>query len=453
MFDALTEKVAGALKKMKGNGSLTEANISETVREIRLALLEADVALPVVKTFCEDLKAQALGKQVLLTLNPAQEFVGLANKALVSLLTQEAQSEFSYKHPAPVRIMLCGLQGVGKTTTCGKLAYSLSKRSGKKKVLLASCDVNRPAAMQQLEILSKSANVDYFKAPEGSSVGQIADLARQRSKAGHYDFVLLDTAGRTAADEALMDELKAVRGIFEPNETFLVLDSMAGQSALGVCETFSAAVSPTGLIFTKADGDSRAGAILSAKAKTGLPIRYLGVSEKIDGLDAFDPQRVAGRILGMGDVVGLVEKAYEARDEKEAERLEKKFKSGAKFDMDDFLSQLRQMKRMGGIGSFMGMLPNEFAKAAQNLPAGVADDKAFARMEGIILSMTPKERKDPEILKASRKKRIAAGAGVTAQEINQLIKQWEMISQMMKSLQKGGLSKLMKMAGMFGKKG
>lgn len=440
MLENITDRLSGALRKLSGNARITEENIAEAARDLRLALLEADVALPVAREFVERVKARALGEEVLSSLTPAQAFVGVARDELESLLGGSSAG-LDLACAPPAVILLVGLQGAGKTTSAAKIAFHLRHSLGKKKILLASLDVYRPAAMRQLEIAAASAGADFLGAREGSDPREIAREALAKAKIGFYDALVLDTAGRLAVDEALMAEIRDIREIASPRETLLAVDAMAGQDALSVARAFHEAVPLTGLILTKADGDSRGGAILSAHAATGVPVKFLGVSEKPDGLEAFHPDRIASRILGMGDILSLVEQAKSAEDAKDRARLESKLERGADFDLDDFLAQLRQMRRMGGIASFLDKLPGG-ARAMASAAPGLLGDKPIARMEAVILSMTPKERSDPSLLKASRKQRVAKGAGVPVSEVNTLLRQYEMAANLMKSARSGNLGAL-----------
>jgi signal recognition particle subunit SRP54 len=442
MLDALTDKLSDTMKSLRGMSRLTEENVDEALRNIRMALLEADVALPVARAFAAGLKEEALGERVIGSLTPGQALVGIAHERLRDLMGEREPLALAVAGPAA--ILMCGLQGTGKTTTCAKLAKRL--RADKKKVLLASCDTQRPAAIKQLEILAASVGVDFYADTQGKTPEQIAQGAKDKARVGYYDVLILDTAGRTSIDEALMEELARVEEIAKPAECLLAIDAMMGQQALSVAEAFGSKVKLTGLVITKLDGDSRGGAMLSAKGATGLPIKLVGVSERMDGLEEFDPERMAGRVLGMGDILGLVEQAQAHHDEKMAAKLEAKFKSGESFDLDDFVGQIRQMRKMGGISTFVDKLPAEARKMAMQAP-GAAGDKQLAQMEGIISSMTPKERAKPELLKGSRKQRVAKGAGVQVMHVNQLLKQYETVSTMMKSLQGGGMGRLMRLAG------
>lgn len=449
MLENLSDRLGGVMKKLRGEARLTESNVQDALRETRLALLEADVALPVVKTFIAELKEKVLGDEAIGSLTPGQAFVGKAHDALKELLG-EGHTQINLASQPPAVILMAGLQGVGKTTTTGKLAKQLKEQFGKKKVLLVSTDTARPAAMKQLQILASSIGVDFVEGMEGKTATEIATLAMQKAKVGYYDVLIVDTAGRLSIDEALMSELKEIATITNPVESLLVIDAMAGQDAINVGRSFAEQVTLTGVILTKLDGDARGGAALSVKSVTGLPIKFAGTSERLDGLEVFHPERMAGRILGMGDILSLVEQAHQVRDEKEAARLEKKLKSGETFDLEDFASQLRQMRKMGGVSSFMDKMPSDFKQLAQKAPAATSD-KQFSRMEGIICSMTPQEKSHPELIKASRKKRIAVGAGVQVQEVNQLLTQYESVASLMKMMQQGGLGKLMgKLGGMAG---
>ena len=440
MLDNITEKLSEAMKALRGHSRLTEENIGQAMREVRMALLEADVAVPVVKAYVERLKAAALGQDVLGSLTPGQALVGIAQDELVELMGDASELDFSVQAPAVV--LMCGLQGAGKTTTCGKLARML--KEGKKKVMLASVDTQRPAAVKQLEVLASSVGALFFAPEPGMGPVEIASAALAKAKVSYVDVLIVDTAGRLSIDEGLMGELARIEAAVNPAECLLAIDAMMGQQALDVAAAFAGRVKLTGIALTKLDGDSRGGAMLSARHVTGLPIKLAGVSERMDGLEAFDPRRMAGRILGMGDIMGLVEQARRHHDEKAGARLEAKFKSGARFDLEDFLGQIKQLRAMGGISSFMDKLPMEAQKLAAGAPRA-SGDKEMARMEGIISSMTPKERADPSLVKGSRKARVAKGAGVEVMHVNQLLKKHEMVSGMMRMMQKGGLGKIMRM--------
>lgn len=447
MLDTITEKLSEAMKTLRGQTRLTEENMGQALREIRMALLEADVALPVVKAYVEQLKLAALGQDVLSSLTPGQALVGIAQDKLVELMGSASPLDFSV--PAPAVVLMCGLQGAGKTTTCGKLAHLL--KGEKKKVMLVSVDTQRPAAVRQLEVLASSVGVLFFAPEPGQDPVQIAHAALAQARVSYVDVLIVDTAGRLSVDESLMEELARIEEVVSPVECLLAVDAMMGQQALEVAESFAARVKLTGLALTKLDGDSRGGALLSARHITGLPIKLVGVSERMDGLETFDPQRMAGRILGMGDIMGLVEHARRHHNEKASAKLEAKFKSGARFDLDDFLGQIKQMRAMGGISSFIDKLPMEAQKLA-GAPSA-AGDKEMSRMEGIISAMTPKERADPALVKGSRKARIAKGSGVEVMHVNQLLKKHEMVSGMMRMMQKGGLGKIMRMGAKGGQKG
>lgn len=440
MLDNLTDKLSHAMKSLRGQSRLTEENVGQALREIRQALLEADVALPVVRAYVERLREEAVGQEVLGSLTPGQALVGLAQKRLVEMMGEP--SELSLAAAAPAVVMMCGLQGTGKTTTCAKLAKLL--REGKKKVMLASVDTQRPAAVKQLEILAASVGAEFYQPEKGMGPVEIARAAMKRARVGYMDVLIVDTAGRLSIDEGSMAELALIEAEVSPVECLLVVDAMMGQQALEVARAFASRVRLTGLALTKLDGDSRGGAMLSARHVTGLPIKLAGVSERMDGLERFDPERMAGRILGMGDIVGLVEQAQRHHDGKAAAKLEAKFKSGQTFDLDDFLSQIKQMRAMGGMSSFMDKLPMEARRMAAAAPQA-GGDKQLSRTEGIISSMTPKERSKPELVKGARKARIAKGAGVELMHVNQVLKQFESVSGIMKGLQRGGLGKLMRM--------
>ncbi|NNE59211.1 MAG: signal recognition particle protein [Hellea sp.] len=453
MFEALGDKLGGVFDGLTGRGSLSEKDVSAAMREIRIALLEADVALPVVKDFIASIKAEAVGEKVIKSIKPGQQIVKIVHDGLVQMLggvigeDEEAQaeaartSELNLSGRPPVAILMAGLQGSGKTTTTGKIAKFLKER-GKKKVLLASLDTNRPAAMEQLGILAEQAGVDFLPIVKDQTARQIADRAMEHGKLGGYDVVFLDTAGRTTIDEQLMTEVEDIAKATNPIETLLVADALTGQDAVETAKRFHAQLPLTGLVLTRIDGDGRGGAALSMRAVTGLPIKFLGTGEKLDGLEAFDAQRLAGRILGQGDVVSLVEKAAEVIDQKESERLAKKIKKG-KFDLDDLSKQLGMMQKMGGMGGLMKLIPGMGKMKKQLDAAGGIDDKLLKQQQAIILSMTPTERQKPELLKASRKKRIAAGSGMSVQEVNKLLKMHRQMSDMMKKMGKKGMAGMM----------
>jgi signal recognition particle subunit SRP54 len=449
MFDALTDRLGGVFDGLLGRGALSEKDVTAALREIRVALLEADVALPVVKDFIASIKDKAVGEDVIRSVKPGQQVVKIVHDGLVGLLGgEDAETGLRVDNP-PAVVMMAGLQGSGKTTTTGKLAKRLAERD-KKKVLLASLDTRRPAAMEQLAILADQCGEAVSSLPiiEGQSPAEIARRALQAAKLGGYDVLFLDTAGRTSIDEQMMAEASEIAKIATPNETLLVADSLTGQDAVETAKRFHERLPLTGLILTRMDGDGRGGAALSMRAVTGLPIKFLGTGEKLDGLDAFDAKRLAGRILGQGDIVSLVEKAGDQMDAEKAEKMAKKMAKG-QFDLDDLAQQLQQMQKMGGLGGIMGLLPGA-KKAKQALDASGMDDKVIARQAAIISSMTKKERAKPALLNASRRKRIAAGAGVTVQDVNRVLKMHKQMSGMMKKMSKGGMRGMMNMMGQAG---
>jgi signal recognition particle subunit SRP54 len=434
MFDSLSDKLGGIFDKLKRRGALSESHVDEAMREVRLALLEADVALPVVKDFIKKVKEAAVGQQVVKSVTPGQMVVKIVNDQLVEMLGGDAKT-IDLAAPAPVPMLMVGLQGSGKTTTTAKIAKRLKEKE-KKKVLMASLDVQRPAAMEQLEILGRQIDVPTLPIIPGQMPVDIAKRALTAARLQGFDVVMLDTAGRLHVDQALMAEVAAVRNAVNPHETLLVVDALTGQDAVNVAEKFGDQIGVTGVVLTRMDGDGRGGAALSMRAVTGKPIKLVGVGEKIDDLEEFHPERVASRILGMGDVVSLVEKAAETIEAEEAERMMKRMKKGM-FDFDDLRSQLRQMKKIGGMGSILGMLPG-LGKMQKQMAAANIDDSILGRQEAIINSMTPKERTNPRLMNASRKKRIAAGAGVSVQEVNKLMKMQKQMATMMKKLGKKG---------------
>ena len=438
MFDTLTQRLSRVVKSLRGEARLTDANIADALREVRLALLEADVALPVVKDFIAAVKDKAVGEEVVGSLTPGQALIGVVHRELAALMgTAAAPLDFATQPPAVM--LLAGLQGSGKTTTAAKLARLLKEQ--KKKVLVVSTDVYRPAAILQLQTLAAQVGVDFFPSAVGERPVAIAEAAIDWARKHYHDVVIVDTAGRLAIDEAMMREIADVHAAAKPIETLFVVDAMQGQDAVNTARAFRDALPLTGVILTKLDGDARGGAALSVRQVTGAPIKFVGVAEKIDGLEVFHPERMASRILGMGDVLSLIEDAHKSVDLAEAEKLAKKVKSGKGFDLDDFKAQIGQMRKMGGLAGMMDKLPAELARAAQNTNVG---EKKMARIEGIINSMTPAERAKPEILKASRKRRIAAGAGVSVQEVNQLLAQFEQTQKMMKMVAKGGMQKMLR---------
>jgi len=441
MFDTLTNRLAGVLKTLRGEARLTESNIQDAMREVRMALLEADVALPVVRDFIGRVREKSLGQDVLTSLTPGQAVVGVVYRELVELMGgSEGASALNFSVQPPAIILMAGLQGSGKTTSSGKLARLL-KEQMRKKVLLASADVYRPAAIEQLRLLSQQVGADFYEAADSKDPLTIARGALGFAKTHFHDVLIVDTAGRLTIDQAMMDEIRALHAALNPIETLFVVDSMQGQDAINTAKAFSEALPLTGVILTKLDGDARGGAALSVRQITGKPIKFAGIGEKLNGLETFHPDRMASRILGMGDVLSLVEEAHRTVDRDEAEKFAKKVKSGKGFDLEDFKSQIGQMRKMGGMSSLMDKLPAQFAQAAQGAQM---DESAVRRLEGIINSMTPQERAKPELIKASRKRRIATGAGVTVQEVNRLLNQFEQAQKLMKMMAKGGMAKMMR---------
>ncbi|MES2497766.1 MAG: signal recognition particle protein [Pseudomonadota bacterium] len=444
MFESLSERLGGVFDRLRGRGALNESDVREAMREVRIALLEADVALPVVRSFVDKVTEQAVGHQVLRSVTPGQQVVKIVHDALVEMLGSEA-SDLNLDVTPPAIVMMVGLQGSGKTTTTAKIAKRLTEK-GRKKVLMASLDVNRPAAQEQLAVLGTQASVATLPIVQGQQPVDIAKRAIQAAKLQGFDVLLLDTAGRLHVDHALMEEMKAVAGIAEPEEILLVVDALTGQDAVNVAKNFSEQVALTGIVLTRMDGDARGGAALSMRAVTGKPIKFVGTGEKLDGIELFQPSRVAGRILGMGDVVSLVEKAAETIKVEEAEALAARMSKGL-FDMNDLRSQLNQMRRMGGLSGLASMLPG-IKQVKQAMASGAADDKVLVRMDAIIGSMTPKERAKPELLNAKRKIRVAKGSGTTVQDVNKLLKMHQDMATVMKKMKKmGGLKGL---AGMLG---
>jgi len=449
MLENLTGRLQGVIKNLRGQARLTEDNISDAMREVRMALLEADVALPVVKDFIAAVKQRAQGKEVLQSLTPGQAVIEVVNDELTELMGK-ANVGLNLAAVPPAIILMAGLQGSGKTTTSAKLAKLLKEQ--KKKVLLASADVYRPAAIEQLKTLAKQLEVECFDSNASQKPADIASATLDFAKRGYYDVVIFDTAGRLGIDEAMMAEIKALHDQLSPIETLFVVDAMQGQDAINTAKAFGETLPLTGVILTKLDGDSRGGAALSVRHVTGKPIKFIGVSEKVDGLEPFYPDRMASRILGMGDVLGLIEQAHKNVDMAEAQKLADKVKSGKNFDLDDFKAQMSQMRKMGGMGALMDKMPSQIAGMAAKVNPDEAD-KSLRRIEGIINSMTPLERRKPEIIKATRKKRIADGSGVQVQEVNRLLKQFEETQKMMKMFSKGGMAKMMRsMGGLMGGK-
>jgi signal recognition particle subunit SRP54 len=439
MFENLSQRLSQVVKTLRGEARLTEANIHDALREVRMALLEADVALPVVKDFIARVKERSLGQDVVGSLTPGQALVGVVHRELVGLMGGENQGLDLATQP-PAVVLMAGLQGAGKTTTTAKLAKWLHEQK-KKKVLLVSCDVYRPAAIHQLETLGKQLGIAFFPVAQGQTPREIGLAALDYARKHYIDVLIVDTAGRLHVDEAMMQEIRELEADLNPIETLFVVDSMQGQDAVNTAKAFAEALPLTGVILTKLDGDSRGGAALSVRHVTGRPIKFAGVGEKLSGLEPFHPERMASRVLGMGDVLSLVEEVHRTVDREEAEKLAKKFKTGKGFDLQDFKSQIQQMRKMGGISSLVDKLPTQIAQAAQGAQVS---DKQVSRLEGIIDSMTPAERRNPDIIKASRKRRIAAGAGVTVQEVNRLLNQFEQTQKVMKMVSKGGLGKMMR---------
>ena len=447
MFDHLTERLSRAIKTLRGEARLTETNIQEALREVRVALLEADVALPVVKKFIDGVRAKSLGEDVVGSLTPGQAAVGVVYRELVALMGEKNDALDLATRP-PAVVLLAGLQGSGKTTTAAKLARWLHTEL-RKKVLLASCDVYRPAAIEQLKTLAAQVNAEFFPSTAAEKPVDIAARALDHARTHYADVLIVDSAGRLAIDAAMMREIGELHGVLKPVETLFVVDAMQGQDAVNTARAFADALPLTGVVLTKLDGDARGGAALSVREVTGKPIKFAGVGEKLDALEPFHPDRMASRILGMGDVLSLIEDVTKRVDRVQAEKLAQKVKSGKDFDLEDFKQQIAQMKKMGGLAALAEKLPGNLARMAQGAPG--MDDKAIRRLEGIINSMTRKERTKPELIKASRKRRIAAGAGVTVQEVNRLLAQFEQAQKMMKMMSsKGGIAQMMRgMKGMF----
>jgi len=444
MASALTDKLSRLVKEIRGQARITESNVADMLREVRMALLEADVALPVVRDFIARVREKALGQEVLGSLTPGQALVGIVHRELAATMG-EGVADLDLATQPPAVILMAGLQGAGKTTTTAKLAKHLIDKR-RKKVLTVSGDVYRPAAIEQLKTVTAQAGAEWFPSTPDQKPADIARAALDYAKKHFFDVLLVDTAGRLAIDEALMQEIRELHAVLQPVETLFVVDAMQGQDAVNTARAFKEALPLTGIVLTKLDGDARGGAALSVRAVTGVPIKFAGTSEKIDGLEVFDAQRHAGRILGMGDIVALVEQVTASVDVAAAQKLAAKVKSGEGFDLNDFLAQLRQMKQMGGLSSLMDKLPGQLAAQAGQLDAGRIE-RDLRRKEGIICSMTPLERRKPELIKASRKRRIAAGAGVPVQEVNRLLKEFEQMQDMMKKMKGGGMMKLMKRLG------
>lgn len=440
MFDNLTDRLSRTLRNISGRGRLTEDNIKETLREVRMALLEADVALPVVREFIQSVKESAVGQDVNKSLTPGQEFVKIVQNELTKAMGEE-NSALNLAIQPPAVILMAGLQGAGKTTTVAKLG-KLLKEKQKKKVLVVSADIYRPAAIKQLETLTQTVGIDFFPSTSSEKPVEIATNALQHAKLKFYDVLIIDTAGRLHVDEAMMEEIQAIHRAINPIETLFIVDAMTGQDAANTAKSFNETLPLTGVILTKIDGDARGGAALSIRHITGKPIKFLGIGEKIEGLEPFYPDRIASRILGMGDVLSLIEEIESKVDREKAEKLANKLKKGNSFDLNDFLEQLKQMRNMGGMASMLSKMPG-----ISQVPDAVKsqmDDNMLVRMEAIISSMTTKERQKPEIIKGSRKRRIAAGSGTQVQDINRLLKQFDDIQRMMKKMKKGGLAKMMR---------
>lgn len=441
MFDSLSDRLGSTLKKIRGQGRITEDNVKETLREVRMALLEADVALPVVREFIDNVKERAMGQDVLRSLTPGQVLVKIVNDELVAVMGDDS-SALNLSTQPPAVILMAGLQGAGKTTSVAKLARWLKERE-RKSVMVASTDIYRPAAIDQLETLAKEVDARFFPSQASQNPVDIARNAIEQAKRDYVDVVIIDTAGRLHIDDDMMDEIKQIHAAINPIETLFTVDSMTGQDAANTAKAFNEALPLTGIILTKTDGDARGGAALSIRHITGKPIKFMGVGEKTAALEPFHPDRVVSRILGMGDVLSLVEEAQRKMDVGSAEKLANKLKKGKGFDLEDFQEQLRQMGKMGGIGSLMEKMPG-----MGNIPAAAkqqVNDKEIAKLEAIINSMTKKERQKPEIIKGSRKKRIAAGSGTQIQDVNRLLKQFSQMQKMMKKMgSKGGMAKLMR---------
>jgi signal recognition particle subunit SRP54 len=446
MLDSLTNRLSGVIKSLRGQARLTESNISDALREVRLALLEADVALPVVKDFIARVKQRALGQEVVGSLTPGQAVVGVVYEELTALMGA-ANVPIDLATTPPAVILMAGLQGSGKTTSSGKLA-KLLKDDLRKKVLLVSCDVYRPAAIDQLKTLAAQLAVDFYPSAPDQKPVAIARSAVDHARRHYQDVVIVDTAGRLAVDEAMMQEIRELHAAVKPVETLFVVDAMQGQDAVNVSKAFADTLPLTGVVLTKLDGDARGGAALSVRHVTGKPVKFVGVGEKLNALEPFHPERMASRILGMGDVLSLVEEARRSVDLEEAEKLARKVKSGKGFDLEDLKTQMQQMKKMGGLAALMDKLPAQLSQMAQGAQM---DEKLVARRIGIIDSMTPQERAKPELIKASRKRRIAAGAGVPVQEVNRLLNEFAQMQKMMKLMGKGGgMQKMMRnLRGMF----
>lgn len=439
MFDNLTDRLSRVVKNLRGQGRLTEANIQDALREVRVALLEADVALPVVRDFIAKVKERALGQEVMTSLTPGQVLIGIVHKELTSLMGEQA-APLSFASQPPAVFLMAGLQGAGKTTSTGKLVRVI-REAGKKRILVVSCDVYRPAAIEQLKLVAAQVEADFFPSSVDQKPSDIARAALDHARKHLFDVLIVDTAGRLHVDTAMMDEIKDLHALLKPIETLFVVDAMQGQDAVNTAKAFNEALPLTGVVLTKLDGDARGGAALSVRQVTGKPIKLVGVGEKLTGIEIFHPERMASRILGMGDVLSLLEEAQRSVDKDEALRTVQKLKSGKGFDLEDFKSQMQQMKKLGGLSSLVDKLPGANKIGAGELAQG---ENQMRRIEGIINAMTPLERRKPELLKASRKRRIAAGSGVQVQDVNRLLAQFEQAQKMMKSMGKGGLAKMMR---------
>jgi signal recognition particle subunit SRP54 len=439
VLDNLTARLARIVKTIRGEARLTEANIQEALREVRVALLEADVALPVVRDFVASVRERALGAEVVGSLTPGQALVGVVHRELARLMG-ESNAALDLAAQPPAVVLMAGLQGSGKTTTSGKLARLLLGQ--RKKVLLVSCDVYRPAAIEQLAAVAAQAGVDVFPSAAGEAPLDIARRALEHAKTRYYDVLIVDTAGRLAIDDAMMQEIAALHAALGPVETLFVVDAMQGQDAVNVARAFGERLPLTGVILTKLDGDARGGAALSVRQVTGKPIKFAGTGERLDALEPFHPERMASRVLGMGDIVSLVEEAHKQVDLEEAQRVAEKIRKGRGFDLEDFKQQLLQMQKMGGMASMLDKLPAQLA--GQINPAQLQDERQLRRTAGVINSMTPQERARPELIKASRKRRIAAGAGVPVQEVNRLLNQFEQMQKMMKMMKGGNVARMMR---------
>jgi len=439
MLETLTGRLARIVKTIRGEARLTEANVQDALREVRIALLEADCALPVVKDFIAAVREKALGAEVIGSLTPGQALVGVVHRELTRLMG-EANVALDLATQPPAVFLMAGLQGSGKTTTTGKLARWLIEQ--RKRVLLVSCDVYRPAAIEQLKTVAAQAGAEFLPTDAGEAPAAIARRALEYAKTRYFDVLIVDTAGRLAIDEAMMREVSELHALLAPVETLFVVDAMQGQDAVNVAKAFSEALPLTGVVLTKLDGDARGGAALSVRQVTGKPIKFVGTGEKLTGLEPFHPERMASRILGMGDIVSLVEEAHKQVDLDEAQRVADKFKKGKGFDLEDFKGQIQQMRKMGGLAAMMDKLPAQLA--GQIGPGQMNDERQIRRIEGIINAMTPAERSRPELIKASRKRRIAAGSGVAVQEVNRLLKQFEQMQKMMKMMKGGGLARMMR---------